>query len=488
MEIKTQLLPVNTKRRSGKRIEKVVFFVDHDTGGGGSTAQNNVTYFNRTANEMEASAHIFIDDKEAIMCIPCLENPEKAWHVWYSKTKDNQLYGDDANDIAIGLELCHFPNDFERNMKAYNNYIEVAAYLAKFHGVDPSKRSGHFEIDPERKVDPNTALKRINKTYADMKRDIVNKYNELYNKPVEPKQPVYPVLELGAKGKEVKLLQERLLLHGYNIGVIDGIFGKVTDAKTRDFQKSNKLLADGIVGVKTWGILMENPVVLKPSQPIEPTPIKKYEILKPNSYTTVVKIARKYIDNIDVVQANGKVELMSSFYNRLRCDFLLNGGLYVGGTGASINLLVNEGKSVTAGNYSKFSLKTYKDKRFDFGTYKYTPDLKDAIGASPTLIVDGKINIDCLNMDKKITDYKHPRSAVGMNDDFFFIVAVDGRKLGKLGMTVRELADLMLKLGCIFAMNLDGGYSTQLLHDGKQINSVVEKRAVANAIAFFLKK
>jgi N-acetyl-anhydromuramyl-L-alanine amidase AmpD len=482
IEIKTQLLPINTKRRSGKRIDKVVFFVDHDTGGGGSTAQNNVTYFNRTANELEASAHIFIDDKEAIMCVPCLEKPEKAWHVWYSKTKDNQLYGDDANDIAIGLELCHFPNDYERNMNAYNNYIEVAAYLAKFHGVDPSKRSGHFEIDPERKVDPNTALKRIGKTYEDMKKDIVNKYNELYNKPVEPKQPVYPTLKLGDKSDEVKKLQQRLNIHGAKL-VCDGDFGNKTLQAVKVFQESKKLEADGIVGKITWGELMKNPVVQP--QPTQPTPIKKYEILKPNSYTTVVKIARKYIDNIDVVQANGKVELMSSFYNRTKASFLINGGLYVYGTGASINLLVNEGKSVTAGNYSKYGLKTYKDKTYEFGIYKYTPELKDMLGGSPMLVIDGKINID-VNMGKSITD-TNPRSAIGYDNTYLYLVTIDGRRLGKLGATMQQLAEFMLKLGCTFGMNLDGGGSVRMLEKDKVLNSPTENRAVANTIAVYLK-
>jgi len=180
--INQKLLPINTKKRSGIKIPKVGFFIDHDTGNANSTAQNNVDYFYRTANESDASAHMFIDDIQALECIPCtsIGNTEKAWHVLYEKTLDNTLYGDDANDIAIGLELCYFPTDKTRSLKAYNNYIEVAAYLCKIHNVLPTKRSGHMEIDPQRKTDPNNALQYIGKTYANMKTDIVSKYNELY--------------------------------------------------------------------------------------------------------------------------------------------------------------------------------------------------------------------------------------------------------------------------------------------------------------------
>jgi N-acetyl-anhydromuramyl-L-alanine amidase AmpD len=131
---------------------------------------------------MSASAHVFVDDKEAIICIPCLEKPEKAWHVQYNKVRDNALYGDDANDVAIGLELCYFPQDQQRSLKAYQNYVEVAAYLAKYHNVDPSKRSGHFELDPERRTDPNNALKYIGKTYENMKDDIISTYKILVEK------------------------------------------------------------------------------------------------------------------------------------------------------------------------------------------------------------------------------------------------------------------------------------------------------------------
>lgn len=182
MEIKEQLIPIGTKRRSGTKINKVVFFVDHDTGNANSTAQNNVDYYIRSANEMSASAHAFIDDKSVIICVPCLGVLEKAWHVQYEKSNDNKLFGYDSNDAAVGMELCYFPDDKNRTLKAYNNYIEFAAYLANFHNVDPSKRAGHFELDPERRTDPNNALKYIGKTYADMKKDIVSKFTELYVK------------------------------------------------------------------------------------------------------------------------------------------------------------------------------------------------------------------------------------------------------------------------------------------------------------------
>lgn len=53
------------------------------------------------------------------------------------------------------------------------------------------------------------------------------------------------ILKLGSRGNEVKSLQEKLSLQA------DGIFGPLTEEAVKDFQKSNGLEVDGIVGVNT---------------------------------------------------------------------------------------------------------------------------------------------------------------------------------------------------------------------------------------------
>ena len=62
----------------------------------------------------------------------------------------------------------------------------------------------------------------------------------------------YPTLKKGARGNITKLLQEKLVSLGYNTNGIDGIFGVGTEKAVMSFQKSNGLVADGIVGQNTW--------------------------------------------------------------------------------------------------------------------------------------------------------------------------------------------------------------------------------------------
>ena len=62
----------------------------------------------------------------------------------------------------------------------------------------------------------------------------------------------YPTLKKGARGNITKLVQEKLVSLGYNTNGIDGIFGSATKNAIISFQKSNGLVADGIVGINTW--------------------------------------------------------------------------------------------------------------------------------------------------------------------------------------------------------------------------------------------
>jgi len=116
------------------------------------------------------------------------------------------------------------------------------------------------------------------------------------------------------------------------------------------------------------------------------------------------------------------------------------------------------------------------------------PDLtgvKTAIGGGPTLVRNGKA------IQWSGFQLRHPRSALGWNNEYIFLVEVDGRQSNlSVGMTLPELADYMVKLGCESAMNLDGGGSATLWVSGNVINSPSEgqERPGANALVFLQKK
>ncbi|AWD93052.1 N-acetylmuramoyl-L-alanine amidase [Bacillus phage vB_BceM-HSE3] len=174
--IKQDYLPSGSLRRPGIRMSKVAHVVAHDTGNPGSSAQGNVNYYRNSAYEMEASAQLFVDDKNIIECIPALLNPpEKAWHVRYNSPNEKKWYGA-SNDQAIGVELCFGGSiNFE---EAYKRYLWVIAYICYKYGFSPTRVIGHEKLDPGRKVDPSAGLRVGGRTYDQLMRDIVAEYND----------------------------------------------------------------------------------------------------------------------------------------------------------------------------------------------------------------------------------------------------------------------------------------------------------------------
>ena len=116
------------------------------------------------------------------------------------------------------------------------------------------------------------------------------------------------------------------------------------------------------------------------------------------------------------------------------------------------------------------------------------PDMtgcRTAIGGGPRLVVDGKP----LGGWRSPND-RHPRTAIGWNDDQLFFLLVDGRQPGlSMGMSFTELANYFIKLGCTSAVNLDGGGSASMWLFGHTVSSPSEgrERPVANGVVIVKK-
>ena len=82
------------------------------------------------------------------------------------------------------------------------------------------------------------------------------------------------------------------------------------------------------------------------------------------------------------------------------------------------------------------------------------------------------------------THAPHPRSAVGLSKDrrWLLLVVADGRREGVPGLTLPELAALLVELGACTALNLDGGGSSALWLRDRIVNRPSDgtERRVAN--------
>jgi hypothetical protein len=114
------------------------------------------------------------------------------------------------------------------------------------------------------------------------------------------------------------------------------------------------------------------------------------------------------------------------------------------------------------------------------------PDLTGAqlaIGGGPTVVRGGRARTA-----REFPGYqmRDPRSAMGWNSKYYFFVQADGRQPRySMGMTLEELANYFVKLGCDYALNLDGGGSCTTWIAGKTVNSPAQRgreRPSANAL------
>lgn len=112
------------------------------------------------------------------------------------------------------------------------------------------------------------------------------------------------------------------------------------------------------------------------------------------------------------------------------------------------------------------------------------PGTVDAMGGNPLLVVSGRAQTDLAGSGAFFA--RNPRTAVGVTDTgTLLLVVVDGRQGPySAGMTLVELADLMLSLGARDAVNLDGGGSSEMVLNGLVVNrpSDGRERLVSTAL------
>jgi len=120
---------------------------------------------------------------------------------------------------------------------------------------------------------------------------------------------------------------------------------------------------------------------------------------------------------------------------------------------------------------------------------KQYDDLLLGIGGAPRLVKNGNLNITYNEEIMWGSGVGHtnndPRTAVGFTANKHVILFVaDGRQPSiSEGISLTELAQVLINLGCIEAMNLDGGGSTQMAVPNTYINSPSEERAVPTILA-----
>ena len=180
-------------------------------------------------------------------------------------------------------------------------------------------------------------------------------------------------------------------------------------------------------------------------------------------------------DAIAAINGGGFVDQSSS------AEWTGNGGLPTG-------IIMSDGKVIydDLGGKQTNSLGITKDGVMIVGNYSIDElkeqGVQEAVSFYPALIINGRMTQISGDGGFGIA----PKTAIGQRKDgAIILLVIDGRDIGSLGATVKEVQEIMYKLDCYNAMNLDGGKSTTMYYDGEIINkpsNSMGERTIATAI------
>jgi peptidoglycan hydrolase-like protein with peptidoglycan-binding domain len=160
---------------------------------------------------------------------------------WQGITTGNSSF------IGIEAENSGLENDFWSaiQMTAYQHGV---AAILKYLGKPANSCAGHKEyaLPKGRKPDPSFDMEAFRQEVGKILTGSTQPIKPISS--TEPKNK-RPTLRRGAIGDHVKDLQKKLKI------VIDGDFGRKTEVAVREFQRNHNIVADGIVGPKTWDAL-----------------------------------------------------------------------------------------------------------------------------------------------------------------------------------------------------------------------------------------
>ncbi|MEN8186957.1 MAG: phosphodiester glycosidase family protein [Bacteroidota bacterium] len=131
----------------------------------------------------------------------------------------------------------------------------------------------------------------------------------------------------------------------------------------------------------------------------------------------------------------------------------------------------------------------YKDEKVDIhpkrsGEFYYNSKKEKAVMFTGPLLIQNakKSNL----FDSKFVSDRHPRTCLCKTEESILFVTIDGRSANAQGMNLYELQDFLLNIGCLDAINLDGGGSTTMwIHNKGIVNHPSDKsgeRPVANIL------
>lgn len=226
-------------------------------------------------------------------------------------------------------------------------------------------------------------------------------------------------------------------------------------------------------------------------------PVCAYAVtIKPGAASIQTTMPSDSAEKVGTV-SNMKNQLSAAISNGKKAILGVNADFFdMGGTNVMRGLCIKDGVLISGtGDRPWFGITTeglpVMGTSDDYIPYK--DKLTTAVGASHVILKNGATSN--LSIGTEFSDTRHPRTAAGVTDDgSIVLIVVDGRqpKISN-GASLADLAYIMAQLGCVDAVNLDGGGSSTFIVKNEKGELITENspsggalRAVANGLMVVL--
>lgn len=197
----------------------------------------------------------------------------------------------------------------------------------------------------------------------------------------------------------------------------------------------------------------------------------------------IVRVPIDKIDRIEMIEYKGgcSPKKIQQLYG---CDIFVNGILF---DNKSRSIITNAKCTNTGKQGYLFSEKCLGVRNGKPIWINKWDGLKDDtvtgfIGSAPTLIVDGKIDIDKKDITNSFYGTITYRSGIGFNDKELVLYSGGEKR------SFSNYAKFAATLNVDYFLNLDGGGSCCLWKDGKQLNKEYDGRLIPMWVCIWLKK
>lgn len=189
---------------------------------------------------------------------------------------------------------------------------------------------------------------------------------------------------------------------------------------------------------------------------------------------------------IEVIVQNG---LVTSLHDSIGSSIIPNDGVVLSSSGAAREWVL---ANVRVGMKVNITMNVEPLANGSANNFRLADDI---VGGVSQLIANSKIDLTW-QREGAAEDFalgRHPRTAIAkLSDGRFLLATVDGRQVGiSVGMTLPELAQMLLEMGASDAINLDGGGSTTMVIGDSIVNKPSDatgERSVSDALLVFPRK